>query len=88
MVTPRKNKQIENRKERERINLSFSFKDFDELKVILINRKRYELKINERQTLSGPGLLKYLIAKGLKDLNKKYGEIDYILRKEKLLNEK
>lgn len=87
MVTRKKNIEIE-KKERERINLSFSFKDFDELKVILINRKRYELKINERQTLSGPGLLKYLIAKGLKDLNKKYGEIDYILRKEKLLNEK
>ncbi len=87
MVTRKKNIEIE-KKERERINLSFSFKDFDELKVILINRKRYELKINERQTLSGPGLLKFLIAKGLKDLNKKYGEIDYILRKEKLLNEK
>lgn len=87
MVTRKRNIEIE-KKERERINLSFSFKDFDELKVILINRKRYELKINERQTLSGPGLLKYLIAKGLKDLNKKYGEIDYILRKEKLLNEK
>lgn len=87
MVTRKKNIEIE-KKERERINLSFSFKDFDELKVILINRKRYELKINERQTLSGPGLLKYLIAKGLKDLNNKYGEIDYILRKEKLLNEK
>ncbi len=72
---------------RERINLSLSLKNSDEFKILLINKKRYTLKINEKISLSGPGLLKYLIFKGLRDLNKKYGEVDKILKLEKLQDE-
>ncbi|BBH54711.1 hypothetical protein [Fluviispira sanaruensis] len=84
-----KTKKNENKgRDRVRINLSMSLKDDNELAVILINRNRYELKVNNRMTLSGPSLLKYLINNGLKELNKKYGEIDWILKKERILDEK
>lgn len=65
---------------RKRINLSFSLKDMEEYKVILISQ--YEMKINKKQTLTGPSLLKYLIIKGLKEINKEFGEVDLVLKRE------
>ncbi|KAB8039137.1 hypothetical protein GCL60_09790 [Silvanigrella paludirubra] len=65
---------------RKRINLSFSLKDTDEYKVILISQ--YQMKINKKQTLTGASLLKYLIIKGLNEINKEFGEVDLVLKKE------
>ncbi len=65
---------------RKRINLSFSLKDTDEYKVVLISQ--YQMKINKKQTLTGASLLKYLIIKGLNEINKEFGEVDLVLKKE------
>ncbi len=74
--------------ERERINLSLSIKNHDERKIIIINKKRFSLQINERMRLSGPMLCKHLILIGLEVLQTQFGEVNEYLRKEKVLNEK
>lgn len=68
---------------RKRVNLSFSLKDIEEYKVLLVSK--YEVKINKKQTLTGSSLIKYLILKGLNQINKEFGEIDWILKKEGVL---
>lgn len=84
-----RNKRIKpSQLERERINLSLSLKNHDELKIILINKNRYPLKINERMRLSGPMLCKHLMLIGLEVLQNQFGEVNEYLRKEKVLNEK
>ena len=40
------------------------------------------MKINKKQTLTGASLLKYLIIKGLNEINKEFGEVDLVLKKE------
>lgn len=74
--------------ERERINLSLSIKKYDELKIILINKNRYPLKVNERMRLSGPMLCKHLMLIGLEVLDNQFGEVSQYLKKLRGLDEK
>lgn len=67
--------------ERERINLSLSIKNKHERKIILLNKMKFDLKVNERMSLSGHNLIKYLIIIGLEKLENDFGEINEIFKK-------
>lgn len=68
-------------KERERINLSFSVKSSDDKKIIILKKNNIEIKVNDRQYLSGAKLLKYLLLIGIDELEKQYGEINNKINK-------
>ena len=70
-------------RKRQRICLSFSLRDFTESKVAFIDSNKLELKINNKIKLSRGKLWKYLILKGLNELDTEYGEITLISNKMK-----
>ena len=72
---------------RERIIISYSLRKFDDLKVLKILLNDHEIKINENMKLKKSVLCKYLIQKGLEDLDKKFGQIKEILKKEKMIED-
>ncbi len=74
--------------EKERINLSLSRKNHEELKIITLQKKKYEVKIDEKMHLSGHRLCKYLMILGLEVLQQKHGQINKIFKNEGLLDEK
>ena len=75
-------------REKERINLSLSTKNYEELKIITLNKKKYEVKVDDKLHLSGHKLCKYLMTLGLEVLQNKYGQINIIFKNEGLLDEK
>ena len=72
---------------RERIIISYSLRKYDDLKVLKILSNDHEIKINENLKLKKSNLCKYLIQKGLEDLDKKYGQIHEILKKENMIED-
>lgn len=67
---------MKKQQERERINLSFSAKSSDDNKIIMLKKHNIEIKVSDRQCLSGAKLLKHLLLIGIEVLEKQYGEIN------------
>jgi len=63
---------------RERIYLSLSLRKIEEATIALIHEKKYKIKINEKTCISGAMLWKYLINKGLEEIDEKFGQIKKI----------
>jgi hypothetical protein len=78
------NKQYYNR---ERFTLSYSLRRYEDLKIITILQNEQGIKVNDHLNLKKSFLCKYLIKIGLEVLDKKYGQIKEILKKENMLEE-
>ncbi len=85
-MVQKKNMETKIKNKRDRINISLSEKKMEEYKMIILIRKKYDLKINGRMRLSGPLLFKHLMLLGLQEIDKKYGEVERILKKERLFD--
>ena len=72
--------------DRERIYLSLSFKRVEEATIAIINKNKYKIKINEKLHISGAVLWKYLISKGLEELDEKFGQIREIKKIENIID--
>jgi hypothetical protein len=74
--------------DRERINLSLSHKRIEEATIAIINKKKYKIKISEKRHISGAMLWKYLITKGLEEIDEKFGQIRKIKKLENIIDGK